>query len=452
MIFNSIEFLLFFLPATLATFYAAPRRLRVPVLLVSSLIFYASSGLVPAIFMVLCIVWAWAMAFVSRRRPGWPATFGAVAFPLGVLFMFRYLGFTLDNLGAERATRDAFSFFLSVSVPAGISFYSFQIASYSLDVADKRVHPERSLLLLATYISFFPQLIAGPIVRYEQLRDQLKPLRDGMPARPNFVRGLKFLSFGLFAKIFFADVFASVAKNYFDISVSRSAIDSLYSIFSYSIRIYFDFWSYSVMAIGLGLLFGIVLPRNFQEPYLACNPRDFWRRWHMSLSYWLRDYVYLKLGGNRAYARNIVIVFLTCGLWHGAGWNFGLWGAYHAALVLGYRVLEKPWDRLPRSLQIGVTYILVSFGWPLFYLDISGYAQLIENVFTFARETPPQFRPNHWLYLGAVTAFTFLTREDQWLYNDSPRRLVDSPVVQAGALSLALLFFQFRETFIYFRF
>lgn len=451
--FNSLEFLFFFLPITLLVFHSVPRQMRLHVLVAASLIFYASSGLVPALFMVLCIIWAFLTAFVIARYPGWPSTLLAISLPLWVIFMFRYLDFTLTNVGASVESRDSFDFFLSVLVPAGISFYTFQIASYSLDVARGRVVVERSFLRLASFVMAFPQLIAGPILRYDDLRAQLQRLSEEQAIGANFPLGLKMLSVGLFAKIFLADILATVVKTYFDVNRSESSLDAAYSVLAYSFRIYFDFWAYSVMAIGLGAMLGLTIPRNFLQPYKSLNPQDFWRRWHTTLSYWLRDYVYIPLGGNKAYARNIVIVFLACGLWHGAGWNFVLWGAYHAALVLLYRIIRTWWDRLPSVLQIGLTFTLVSLGWPLFYLDISNYWQLIQLIFSFDILGGNSFKSTHWLYLLIPTVIVFFTNEERWLYQPMrPRSLSDSPVVHAGMLSMAVLMLQFRETFIYFRF
>jgi alginate O-acetyltransferase complex protein AlgI len=206
------------------------------------------------------------------------------------------------------------------------------------------------------------------------------------------------------------------------------------------------------MAIGLGLLIGINFPRNFREPYLATDPREFWRRWHVTLSYFIRDYIYLKLGGNQAYVRNIIIIFVVAGLWHGAGWNFVLWGIYHAALVVAYHLVRPLWDPLPKGLRIALTFILVSLGWPLFYLSLDQYVDLMTIVFyklDFASET---FRFTHWAYLAAVVVWTFLQREDRWLYDNTRKHFADSGVLHAALISSAMLFLGFRQTFIYFRF
>jgi alginate O-acetyltransferase complex protein AlgI len=401
---------------------------------------------------VASIIWAWLTAFVCYRRPNYWSVGLVSSFPLAVLFLFKYLSFSLDSLGVPPEHRTYFSFFLSVVLPAGISFYTFEIISYGFDIADGRQRPERKFLPLAIHISFFPQLIAGPILRYEQISKQLERISSTQHIRPNLARGLKYFSVGLFGKIFVADILAAFSKFNFDLATNRSSLDATFSVFAYSFRIYYDFWAYSLMAMGLALMFAIELPRNFVQPYRSVNPRDFWRRWHVTLSFWLRDYVYIRLRGNQRYVRNIVIVFLACGLWHGAGWNFVVWGLYHALLVLGYHYVRGPWDRLPRLLQVGLTFVLISLGWPLFYSDFSQYLQLMTQMFSFSAETAVRFGPAHWAYLTCIAVWTFGQREEHWLYNAEPRQVADWPVLHAGLACAAVLFFSYRETFIYFRF
>lgn len=451
--FNSLEFLLFFLPAVLLLFHAAPQKCRVPILFVASVIFYASSGFIPAVFMLLCIGWAWTTGFILHRHPRWYTTLLAVSFPLSVLFMFRYLDFSLTNLGASVETRQEFDFFLSVLLPAGISFFTFEIASYSFDIARGKITPDRNLLRFSTFVAVFPKLIAGPILRYDELKSQIARLGESEKIGADFPRGLKLLSIGLFCKIFFADVLATISKTYFDSATSQSSLDATYIVVAFSYRIYFDFWSYSIMAIGLGAMLGLSIPRNFLEPYRSASPQEFWRRWHTSLSYWLRDYVYIGIGGNKAYARNIIIVFLACGLWHGAGWNFLAWGAYHAALVLLYRLCRKPWDLMPLTLRVSLTFLLVSLGWPLFYLSIEQYWHLLNLVFSFEFFGGNKIKATHWIYLLIPTFIVFLTREENWLFGTmGDRKLLNSPILHAGMAAAAIFLFQFRETFIYFRF
>ena len=449
--FNTLEFILLFIPIVLLLFHSVPIVLRVPVLMIASLAFYGASGGIALVAMLFTVLWVYCSAFWLVRWPSAWLTLLAVAPPLLVLYLFKYLGFSLDAVGAGDDTRLHLQLFLSITLPAGISFYTFQALSYSLDVADRRETPEKNFFTFVTYVSAFPQLIAGPIVRFGEMRDQLHRLASEPRIGADFATGLKFFSIGLFMKTVVADASAALVRVHFHLETNTSSLDALYATLSYSFRIYYDFWAYSVMAIGLGKMIGINLPRNFLEPYLSRTPREFWRRWHVTLSYFLRDYVYIKLGGNRRYVINILIVFLLCGLWHGAGWNFVLWGAYHGLLVVLYHLFRRPWDRLPGILQIALTFMLVSLGWPLFQYDLDRYVQLLGQLFSFSG-TMKGFGPQHWVYLGAIAGWTFLSRESRWLYNPTPWPVFNSPVVHAGLLCLSVLLFNFRDTFIYFRF
>jgi len=231
------------------------------------------------------------------------------------------------------------------------------------------------------------------------------------------------------------------------------AIDQVVQIAFWSMQIYYDFWAYSVMAIGLGRLFCIELPINFREPYLSPNPREFWQRWHVTLSYWLRDYVYIRMGGRESYVRNILIVFALVGLWHGAGWNFVAWGVYHGCLVILYKFTQPLWDRLPRAAAIGLCFVLVSFGWPLFFLSLSDYVLFLRHLLV-APWHLAVYQRIHLLYLGVIMLITFGLREKNWLYNDPLRRnpLTDSPVLAGAFMFASLLFVSVSKTFIYFRF
>ena len=448
--FNSVEFLFFLFPATLVLFYALPRVCRVPVLLISSFVFYGWSGGLHLAFMLIGIVWGFATAFIVEARRTRAALWLAISLPLVILFLAKYLSFTLNSVGAGPEVRQFFFAILSISLPAGISFYTFELVSYAIDVRDGKIEADRKISRFALFISFFPHLIAGPILRYHELRDQITRISTADRINPDLVKGIKLLSIGLFAKIFFSDVPLSF-HDLFKPQTGTSSIDAIYSVLVYSFVLYYDFWSYSLIAIGLAAFFGIQLPRNFLEPYMSRSPREFWRRWHVTLSFWLRDYVYLKLGGNAAYVRNIAIVFIACGLWHGAGWNFVVWGAYHALLVIAYHYLAPWWDRMPSPLQVGLTFLLVTVGWPLFYLDLSSFLMLMQRIFAFDF-APVIFGARHWVYLAVLAAWTFLAREDRWLWNEQRFWLVDSAVVQAGLLSLAVVFFSYGRTFIYFRF
>lgn len=398
--------------------------------------------------MVGTIIWVYLIVrFVNLQNTA--SMVVAAMLPFGVLWLFKYTEFTLDTFQVSEQDRDPFAFFLVLALPPGISFYTFQCLSYLVDARRHSIRSDSEFLHVFAYVSFFPQLVAGPIVRFHEISAQLKRISSEKNTSADFRLGIKFLAFGLFGKMFGADIIASMRSNLG--GVPTSSIDALFDVLGYSVQIYFDFWGYSIMAIGIGLMMGIRLPVNFREPYLSASPREFWRRWHITLSYWFRDYLYLVLGGNNNYLRNILIVFLLCGLWHGAGWNFVAWGGYHAVLVIGYHLTQGLWDRLPRFIQISMTFSLVSLGWPLFAYGFEGYAALILTLFSFNAE-PAILGLKHWLYLGLILVFVFFIRERIWLYNEGRNWLFDSPVLHAILFYLSVLFLSFRQTFIYFSF
>ncbi len=449
--FNTIEFLFVFLPVTLIVFYVVPVRFRLGVLFLASLVFYGASGLIPLFLLISTIAWGYVLANLSTKLSKPVLLISSISFPLIVLWLFKYLGFSLDLVGAGQDTREHFSSFLVVLIPAGISFYTFQILAYCIDVADGKIEPEKNPIKFAAFISFFSQLIAGPILRYDQMRDQLSRISSIKNVEPDTTGGIKFLAFGLFAKIMGSDVLLTLQESY-DVLAPTGSGDALFSIFSYSFVIYYDFWAYSIMAIGIGRFFGIELPRNFREPYISFSPKEFWRNWHVTLSYWVRDYLYLRLGGNRRYVLNIVIAFLATGLWHGAGLNFLAWGLYHAVLVAGYHFTRPVWDRLPKVVGILLTFILVSFGWPLFYLDFGSWVLLLQQVFAFDFLGDSIYRIRHWAFLGLIAAWTFFARERLWLFNTQDRPFFDWAWAQAVVMFVAVLLFSFGREFIYFRF
>jgi alginate O-acetyltransferase complex protein AlgI len=446
--------LVLFLPATLLAFYAAPIRLRLWVIAGSSLIFYGVSGVEVLIAFIVTIAWSYCTAFLVAKWSRSSTIVLAISVPLFILIMFKYLNFILNTVQAVSETRDHFWFFLSILLPAGISFYTFELVCYSIDVADRKIEPERDPLRFVSFATFFPHLIAGPIMRYTDLREQLKTLQETPTLRPKFRSGLKLLSIGLFFKIFVADVSGMIIVKLSDVPQGQlMAFDQLGKLAFWSFQIYYDFWAYSVMAIGLGRFFCIELPVNFREPYLSENPREFWQRWHVTLSYWLRDYVYVRLGGRDVYVRNILVVFALVGLWHGAGWNFVAWGIYHGLLVILYHFTAPAWDRLPRPFAVAVTFVLVSLGWPLFFLSLEQYASFLEYTMT-APWGASAIRFHHLLFLSIVGFITFGLRERKWLYNDPLNRnpVSDSPMLLASLMFVSLLFTSLSRTFIYFRF
>lgn len=371
MVFSSIIFLCFFLPAVLALYYLAPRRARNAVLLLSSLVFYAWGEPVYLFLMLFTIALNYVCGLCiaaqrARERSAKPALIGAVVLNLGLLAWFKYAGFLarslrlLPGLGALPIP--------AVALPIGISFYIFQSLSYTIDVYRGVVPAQRDLLRFGTYVSMFPQLIAGPIVRYKDVAAQLEQ-REETPAQ--FASGVLLFVIGLSKKLLLANPMGALWES---LQTQPGTLSAWVGMFAYTLQIYFDFSGYSDMAIGLGRLFGFEFLRNFDYPYIARSVTEFWRRWHISLSTWFREYVYIPLGGNRRgrgrQLLNLLIVWLLTGLWHGASWNFVFWGLYYALLLILEKLLVGRFPgRLPRLLQHLLLLLAVSLGWMLFYFE-----------------------------------------------------------------------------------
>jgi alginate O-acetyltransferase complex protein AlgI len=299
---------------------------------------------------------------------------------LALLGFFKYFNFGLgsyngvvDAIGLPGLSLDlAFR----VTLPLGISFYTFQSMSYSIDVYRGDARAIRRFVDFSCYVSMFPQLVAGPIIRFQEVDDQLRARTHTME---KFARGVAFISLGLAKKVLLANPCGKIADTIFD-SGGVGLLDSWYGVGAYSFQIYFDFSAYSDMAIGLGLMLGFVFAKNFDSPYRSASITEFWRRWHISLSTWLRDYLYIPLGGNRlGRARtyvNLAIVMLLGGLWHGAAWNFVVWGAIHGGMLALERARGKTsfYAGLPRPVRILVTYVIVLFAWVFFRADGLGAA------------------------------------------------------------------------------
>ena len=321
-------------------------------------------------------IWSWVREETpSRRRSQKIALVVSICSNLSLLGFFKYFDFGVDSfngivkaLGADHLV---WGDFLRITLPLGISFYTFQSMSYSIDVYRGHARGIRNFIDFACYVSMFPQLVAGPIIRFHEIDQQL---RSRSHTAEKFARGVTFVCMGLAKKILIANVCGKVADTVFDAG-SVGLADSWYGVFAYSMQIYFDFSAYSDMAIGLGLMLGFVFPKNFDSPYVSGSITEFWQRWHISLSSWLRDYLYMPLGGNRGgnvrtYV-NVAIVMLLGGLWHGAAWHFVIWGGVHGALLCLERFWGKKtfYDRLPRPARIVLTNLILLFTWPIFRAD-----------------------------------------------------------------------------------
>lgn len=379
MLFSSITFLFIFLPLTLLLYYLVPFRMKNYVMLAASLIFYAWGEPVYIILMILSIILNYFCGQdIYEKRDNARAMkmslmFGVVM-NLLILGFFKYYGLLMDTINAILPIDIPYRV---LALPIGISFYTFQAMSYLIDVYRKEVKPQENILYFALYISMFPQLIAGPIVRYIDIEEQLK---ERSINSTKFGEGVMYFIRGLAKKVVLANTFGSVYEQVAAMQMgSFSTLTAWVGAIAYAFQIYFDFGGYSDMAIGLGKMFGFEFLPNFNYPYIAKSITDFWRRWHISLSTWFREYVYIPLGGNRCtpsrHILNLLIVWMLTGLWHGAQWNFMFWGLYYGVIL----ILEKYlWgskiEKLPAAVQHIYAFVLVLFGWVFFFSPTLGYA------------------------------------------------------------------------------
>lgn len=450
LIFNQFEFLFVFLPLTVAAFLAFP-RLRTAILIVASFAFYGISGVDHAVVLLIGTVWVWVLVRTDAAIGSRLRLTLAIAPPLLALIYYKYLGFLLTTFGVGTSdVSKSFHIFGNVIVPAGISFFTFHLLAYALDRhAGRLAAPSLPQFLL--FMSFFPHLVAGPILRYPDVANSIETITKFRLRLDDVARFVGYTTTGLASKVLLADTLG----NY--ITQLRSNLDDLgqaagaFVIFGYSFQIYFDFFGYSLVAIGVASLFGFQFPKNFDSPYLSADIRDFWRRWHITLSFWIRDYLYRPLGGNEHYLRNILIVFVVCGLWHGAGWNFVLWGLGHALLVCLYHLGRNYWDPLPVTSRVAMTFTAVSLLWILFLFDFRDAARFLSAL------TSNGLRPDQvslemcaFLILAAVICFTV---DFYRISENKPGRAAVFRNISLGMLFvLTLVFMDRSSTFIYFRF
>lgn len=373
MVFSSHIFVFYFLPVVLFGYYLLPGK-RNLFLLAASYVFYGwwNPWFVLLMFFATAVNYACG-SVIAREGAPQPrrrlALIVSVVVSLSTLGFFKYFVFLEDNVNGLLALLGAGALpVLQVALPVGISFYIFQSMTYSIDLYRRQSPPARSFFDFACFVALFPQLIAGPIVRYNTIADQLV---DRTHTMEKFSAGAALFMLGFAKKILLANMIGKAADAVFAAEAPHT-IDAWFGVTAYAFQIYFDFSAYSDMAIGLGRMFGFEFPRNFDAPYRSESITEFWRRWHISLSTFLRDYLYIPLGGNRkgpgrTYL-NLWIVMLLGGLWHGANWTFVAWGAFHGALLAfeRWRGKRSLYARLPRPVRIGFTFVLVLFSWVLF--------------------------------------------------------------------------------------
>jgi len=371
MVFSSLFFLFAFLPITLIGYYLAPIQLKNVFLLLMSLFFYAWGEPIYVLLMIGSILSNYMLGLLIHQyrkhavvKKGMLTV--AMIINLGVLGFYKYSDFLIYNLnrffGMELNH-------LELALPIGISFFTFQALSYVIDVYREESDVQRNLFSLALYIALFPQLIAGPIVRYNTIDDQIKARTHTLQKSAD---GLERFIIGLSKKVLLANSFAVIADHIFEMPAGDIALlTSWIGILAYTLQIYFDFSGYSDMAIGLGKLFGFDFLENFRYPYIATSITDFWRRWHISLSTWFKDYVYIPLGGNRGgvvkQLRNLLIVWFLTGLWHGSSWTFILWGLYFGVLLITEKfVFKQLLTKLPAFFRHSYALFLIMIGWVFF--------------------------------------------------------------------------------------
>ena len=443
MVFSSPVFLFLFLPVCLAVDFACGvfrlRTARNYSLLAFSLLFYSFGEGAYVLVMIASILINYAFGLLLSVFTYRRLVLGlGLATNLALLAHFKYQGFLIDNLNILLGT-DILSD--PVHLPIGISFFTFQAITYLFDVYDRRVHPQKDPFDVGLYIALFPQLVAGPIVRYETVAEQI---HNRNPTLEDAASGFRLFCIGLFQKVVLADTLAKIV----DVPIEHVPAHEFGTpmawlvMTSYTLQIFFDFAGYSLMAIGLGRALGFTFPENFNQPYTARSIREFWRRWHISLSTWFRDYVYIRLGGNRgseiATYRNLLIVFFLTGIWHGASWNFVVWGLFHGVFIMLERLpaFGNVLGRLPSPLQRCYLLCVVIVGWVFFRFEALDEAISIISVMAVWTPTLPgtSILADPRYYLDAWTVTVLLAAAIWALSPPSMADRVALALERAGAL------------------
>lgn len=464
MVFSSLVFMFAYLPITLLAYYLVPRQGRNIFLFIVNLIFYGWGEPKLVLLMVFNIffnyIGGWLVdkyrADAKKKKLFLILT---CVLDIGILAVFKYMGMITETLNMLPFLNIPE---LQISLPIGISFYTFQTMSYVIDVYRDDAPVSKNFINFGTYVALFPQLIAGPIVRYRDVAEQLVNRRETLEM---FTRGVKLFMVGLAKKVIIANTMGTLTTNIFATTDENGVVGTWVGMIAYTFQIYFDFSGYSDMACGLGNMMGFEFLKNFNYPYIAKSITDFWRRWHISLSTWFKEYVYIPLGGNRKGVKrqilNLLIVWGLTGLWHGAAYNFVLWGLYYGLLlILEKFVLKKFLDRLPSFVQHIYTLFIIIIGWGLFYFtDVGQLGKFMVDLFNFGNGICGNQAFNlimsnlPMLIIAAVAstplATTLYTRFEHTRFMWIPETLYCMGVL---AVSTASLVNQSYNPFLYFRF
>lgn len=464
MVFSSLVFMFAYLPITLLAYYLVPRQGRNIFLFIVNLIFYGWGEPKLVMLMVFNIffnyIGGWLVdkyrADAKKKKLFLILT---CVLDIGILAVFKYTGMITETLNMLPFLNIPE---LQISLPIGISFYTFQTMSYVIDVYRDDAPVSKNFINFGTYVALFPQLIAGPIVRYRDVAEQLVNRRETLEM---FTKGVKLFMVGLAKKVIIANTMGTLTTNIFATTDENGVVGTWVGMIAYTFQIYFDFSGYSDMACGLGNMMGFEFLKNFNYPYIAKSITDFWRRWHISLSTWFKEYVYIPLGGNRKGVKrqilNLLIVWGLTGLWHGAAYNFVLWGLYYGfLLILEKFVLKKFLDRLPSFIQHIYTLFIIIIGWGLFYFtDVGQLGEFMVDLFNFGNGICGNQAFNlimsnlPMLIIAAVAstplATTLYTRFEHTRFMWIPETLYCMGVL---AVSTASLVNQSYNPFLYFRF
>ncbi len=464
MVFSSLTFLFVFLPVTLIGYFLFPKKLRIGFLLLASLVFYAWGEPLYVLLMIGSIAANWAIGLLMDRtethKKLWLVV--SIVLNLAILAVFKYAGLFWDTVRGLFPSPLSEST-VSIRLPIGISFFTFQIMSYVIDLYRGKTKVQKNPIRFGAYVTMFPQLIAGPIVRYVDVEAQLVNPDISVD---NVADGIRRFLVGLAKKVLIANTMAVLWAQLSATPSENGVLGAWVGLLAYTFQIYFDFSGYSDMALGLGRMLGFRFPENFRYPYVADSVTDFWRRWHISLSTWFREYVYIPLGGNRRGVKrqilNLLIVWALTGLWHGASWNFVVWGLYYGVLLTFEKLfLGKLLEKLPKLVRRILTFLVAALGWGIFYFtDFSALGRYLGSLIGVGN--PGLFTPTSlaWslgflpmLMLSGVAAtplFAALSAKLERYAWFRPVRLLGC--IALFVLCVASLASQSYNPFIYFRF